>query len=266
MIDSLAEKSRRLEEIILPLGRVAVACSGGVDSTFLLQSAHDILGHSNVVALFADTPLLPPGENRDIEDLVNHVGCRLVTVKLDPFAWPEFIANPQDRCYLCKKKIYSIFLERLTELDIAVLMDGTNLDDLGDYRPGLQALDELGIITPLADAGLTKQEIRQLSRQKNLPNWNKPSSSCLATRIATDEIINQKKLDIVAKCEAELHRLNFFGCRVRLRDDYAIIELAAGDSERFSNKEISRSIFDFFNDFNIKKVYVDLSPRPQVES
>ena len=266
MIDSLAEKSRRLEEIILPLGRVAVACSGGVDSTFLLQSAHDILGHSNVVALFADTPLLPPGENRDIEDLVNHVGCRLVTVKLDPLAWPEFIANPQNRCYLCKKKIYSIFLERLTELDIAVLMDGTNLDDLDDYRPGLQALEELGIITPLADAGLTKQEIRQLSRQKNLPNWNKPSSSCLATRIATDEIINQRKMDIVAKCEAELHRLNFFGCRVRLRDDSAIIELAEGDFERFAGLQIRQTVADFFNNFNIKKVYADVRARPPVES
>ncbi len=265
MTDSLAEKNRRLEEIIQPMGRVAVACSGGVDSTFLLQTAHDILGHSNVIALFADTPLMPPGENRDIEDLVNHVGCRLLTVKLDPLAWPEFTANPQDRCYLCKKKIYITFLEKLSDLDISVLMDGTNLDDLDDYRPGLQALEELGVVTPLADAGLTKQEIRQLSRQKNLPNWNKPSSSCLATRIATDETINQKKLNIVAKCEAELHRLDFFGCRVRLRDDYAIIELAEGDFERFAEPQNRQTVTDFFNNFNIKKVYADARTRPPVE-
>jgi len=145
-------------------------------------------------------------------------------------------------------------------------MDGTNLDDLDDYRPGLQALDELGIVTPLADAGLNKSDIRQLSRRKNLPNWNKPSSSCLATRIATDEIITQKKLEIIEKCEGELHRLNFFGCRVRLRDDYAVIELAEGDFERFAEPKIRQTFVNFLNDFNIKKIYIDTMTRQSVVS
>ena len=157
-------------------------------------------------------------------------------------------------------------MQRLGDLDIPVLMDGTNFDDLNDYRPGLLALKELGVVTPLADAGLTKAEIRQLSRGKKLPNWNKPSSSCLATRIATDQRINLDKLDIIAKCEAELHRLNFFGCRVRLRDDFAIIELAEGDFERFAEPQICRTVTEFFNDYSIKKVYVDTLTRQPVES
>ena len=266
MIVSLEAKSQRLAAIIHAMGRAAVACSGGVDSTFLLKTAYDVLGENNVVALFADTPLLPPDENKDIKELAAFIGCRLVTIEFDPLAWPEFTANPLERCYLCKKKIYTAFLERLNDLGMTLLMDGTNLDDLDDYRPGLQALEELGVVKPLADAGLTKAEIRQLSRMKNLPNWNKPSSSCLATRIATDEIISHKKLDIIAKCESELHRLNFFGCRVRLRDDFAIIELADGDAGRFSERKTSQSVLNFFNDINIKKVYVDVRPRPSAES
>jgi len=263
---TLEAKNRQLEESIGSMDRAAVACSGGVDSTFLLKTACEVLGANNVIALFADTPLLPPGENREIEKLASLIGCRLLKVELNPLSWPDFTANPQDRCYLCKKKIYITFVERLADLDISMLMDGTNLDDLDDYRPGLLALEELGIVTPLADARLTKAEIRQLSRVKNLPNWNKPSSSCLATRIATDQIINQDKLDIIAKCETELHRLNFFGCRVRLRDDFAIIELAEGDFGRFADPQTSRTITDFFNDSNIKKVYVDTMTRQPVES
>ena len=265
MTVSLDAKKLHLTEIIQAVGRTAVACSGGVDSTFLLKTACDTLGTENVVALFADTPLRPAGENRDMEELAGLIGCRLITVELDPLAWPEFTDNPLERCYLCKKKIYTIFIERLGELQMTVLMDGTNLDDLGDYRPGLQAIEELGVITPLADAGLTKHEIRQLSRSAELPNWNKPSSSCLATRIATDQSITNKKLEIIAKCESELHRLNFFGCRVRLRDDFAIIELAEGDAVRFSEAETSRIILDFFNDINIQKVYLDVRPRASVQ-
>jgi uncharacterized protein len=246
------------------MGRAAVACSGGVDSTFLLKTAHKVLGNNNIVAVFADTTLLPPDESRDIEELVKLIGCRLYTVNLDPLAWPELIANPVDRCYLCKKKIYTIFLEMLKEHDISVLMDGTNFDDLSDFRPGLKALEELGIKTPLADAGLGKAEIRQLSREEQLPNWNKPSSSCLATRIATDEIINRQKLAVIARCEEKLHSLGFWGCRVRLQEEVAVIELAEGDIERFSQEPNRRDFLHFINDFNMKKVYIDLKSRERV--
>lgn len=264
MSDSLADKKKNLEEILARESRVAVACSGGVDSTLLLKVALDVLGPENIIAVFADTPLLPPGESKAARDVITRVGSRLLTVSLDPLAWPDFTENPQERCYLCKKKIYRTFLEQLDALHFSVLMDGTNLDDLGDYRPGLKALEELKVKTPLADAGLTKGEIRQLSRELNLPNWNKHSSSCLATRIASGQEINPEKLELIKKCENFLHSLDFFGCRVRMADDMAIIELLEGDIGRLAQEETRCLILEKFNDFNIKKVTVDMKGRKGV--
>ncbi len=198
---ALADKRKKLEAIISRESRAAVACSGGVDSTLLLQVTHNVLGHENTIAVFAETPLLPPGEVEAAREVINFVGSRLLTVSLNPLVWPEFTENPQDRCYLCKKKIYQTFLEKMGELHFSILMDGTNLDDLSDFRPGLKALHELNVKTPLADAGLTKDEIRQLSKDLNLPNWNKHSSSCLATRVVTGQEINEEKLELIKKCE-----------------------------------------------------------------
>ena len=196
---ALADKRKKLEAIISRESRAAVACSGGVDSTLLLQITHNVLGHENTIAVFAETPLLPPGEVEAAREVINFVGSRLLTVSLNPLVWPEFTENPQDRCYLCKKKIYQTFLEKMGELHFSILMDGTNLDDLSDFRPGLKALHELNVKTPLADAGLAKDEIRQLSKDLNLPNWDKYSSSCLATRVVTGQEINEEKIELIKK-------------------------------------------------------------------
>ena len=261
-----AEKKKKLEAIIARQKRAAVACSGGVDSTFLLQVTHDVLGHENTIAVFAETPLLPPGEVEQAKEAVNHVGSRLLVVSLNPLQWPEFTENPRDRCYLCKKKIYRNFLEKLQELDFNVLFDGTNLDDLSDFRPGLKALHELNVITPLADAAMTKNEIRQLSRSMNLPNWDKLSSSCLATRIATGQQIGEEKLGLIKKCENFLESLGFFGCRVRIDRDNAVIEVLAEDMERFTKSKTRFHVLQKFNDFNIKKVSVDICGRKGIYS
>lgn len=266
MTVSLADKKKNLEEIIGQEARSAVACSGGVDSTLLLKVTHDVLGHENTIAVFADTPLLPPGESAAAREVVDLIGSRLLIVSFDPLSWPEFTANPLERCYLCKKKIYQTFLDKLAELNFNVLMDGTNLDDLGDFRPGLKALDELKIKKPLAEAGLTKKEIRQLSRDLNLPNWNKHSSSCLATRIATDQQISQEKLDLIRKCENFLHELHFFGCRVRISSDSVTIELLAEDIERFVQEETRQSILKKFNDFSVGNVFLTMAGRKGIIS
>ena len=258
---ALAEKKKKLEAIISRESRAAVACSGGVDSTLLLKMTHDVLGHENTIAVFADTPLLPPGETEAAREVVNLVGSRLLTVSLNPLAWQEFTENPKERCYLCKKKIYQSFLEKLAEIHFSILMDGTNLDDLSDFRPGLKALQELNVKTPLADAGLSKNEIRQLSKDLNLPNWDKHSSSCLATRIAAGQQINEEKLELIKKCENFLQALDFLGCRVRIADDFAIVELPEKDIIRFAERETRLSILKKFNDFNMKKVFLDVCGR-----
>ena len=258
---SLADKKQNLERIIGREQRVAVACSGGVDSTLLLKVTRDVLGHENTIAVFADTPLLPPGESHAVRELADLVGSRLLTVNLDPLAWPEFTANPLERCYLCKKKIYQTFLDKLAALNFMVLMDGTNLDDLSDFRPGLKALDELTIKKPLAKAGFTKKEIRQLSRKLNLPNWNKHSSSCLATRIGTDQKITQEKLDLIRRCEDVLHEFGFMGCRLRIVNGSAIIELLEEDIERFVQEETRQPILKKFNDFNMGRVFLSMTGR-----
>ena len=258
---ALVDKKKKLEAIIGRESRAAVACSGGVDSTLLLKITHDVLGHENTIAIFAETPLLPPGEAEAAREVVHFVGSRLLTVSLNPLMWPEFKENPQERCYLCKKKIYQTFLEKLGELDFKILMDGTNLDDLSDFRPGLKALHELNIKKPLADAGLTKNEIRQLSKSLNLPNWDKYSSSCLATRVATGHQITEEKLEIIRKCENFLQDHDFWGCRVRIANNFTIIELLEEDIERFTVSEIRLSILKKFNDFNMKNVFLDVRGR-----
>jgi len=258
---ALADKKKKLEAIISRESRAAVACSGGVDSTLLLQVTHNVLGHENTIAVFAETPLLPPGEVEAAGEVINFVGSRLLTVSLDPLVWPEFTENPQDRCYLCKKKTYQTFLEKLGNLHFSILMDGTNLDDLSDFRPGLKALHELNVKTPLADAGLTKDEIRQLSKDLNLPNWNKYSSSCLATRVVTGQKISEKKLELIKKCENFLHTLDFFACRVRIANESAIIELLEEDIKRFAERETRLSVLKKFNDFKLNKVLLDVCGR-----
>ena len=258
---SLTDKKKNLEEIIGRESQVAVACSGGVDSTLLLKVTHGVLGHENTIAVFADTPLLPPGESESVREVVGLIGSRLLTVSLNPLSWPEFTANPLERCYLCKKKIYQIFQEKLAEINFNVLMDGTNLEDLSDFRPGLKALNELKIKTPLANAGLTKKEIRQFSRELDLPNWNKHSSSCLATRIATDQKISLEKIDLIRRSENILQDFGFMGCRVRISNDSVIIELLEEDIELFVQKATRQSVMEKFNDFGLEKVFLSMEGR-----
>ena len=261
MSASLIDKKKNLEEILGRESRVAVACSGGVDSTLLLKVAVDVLGPENTIAVFAETPLLPPGEEEEVRKVVSHIGSPMLIVCLDPLSWPEFRENPRERCYLCKKKIYETFMEKLAGLDFHILMDGTNLDDLSDDRPGLKALEELHVKTPLVAAGLTKHEVRQLSRDLDLPNWNKHSSSCLATRIVTGQQINREKLELVKKCENFLQALDFWGSRVRIVGESAIIELQHDDIMRFVQETIRRRVLKKYNDFGIKKVTLDMKGR-----
>jgi uncharacterized protein len=261
--EGLLYRLRNLEESLRKAGKVAVAFSGGVDSSFLLKTAHLLLGEkaSGIIGL---SRLHPGAERERALRVAGEIGCRIITCELDPLSWPEFSRNPPDRCYLCKGKIYSTFLERLNAGGTQVLLDGTNLDDLQDYRPGLKAVRELGIGTPLADAGLGKQDIRRLSRELGLSTWNQYSSSCLATRIPTHEPITAAKLELVGTAESFLHDLGFAGCRVRWRNQGVSLEFIEADLPRFVEKSMRNKVEAYFFNLGLDKIFLDCTSRPDI--
>ncbi len=257
----LADKYADLCAIIKEKGKVALAFSGGVDSTLLLKAAMEATA-GQVIALLAATPLQPEKETREAINTATAMGATLKVCNLDPLTWPEFVDNPPDRCYHCKRAIYSDFKQFFDDQPEMVLMDGTNLDDLQEDRPGHRAIRELGIATPLIEAQLGKREIRSISRVLQLATWDKPSASCLATRIATGLSINQETLAVVARCEAHLHRLGVQDCRVRYNhENNAIIELIDSDFNILRDQETQRETHFFFKSMGFQKVFLDLSER-----
>ena len=262
------EKVRKLQQILSDYGRVAVAFSGGVDSSFLLKSALDVLGAGNVIILHgrsclqkrseqerADSWLSRHGYSQDIEHLV---------IDLLPLGWKEFVRNPDDRCYLCKLRMYRIFLDELDKRDVHVLLDGTNTDDLKDSRPGLRAIHELGVQTPFVPCGLAKADIRELSRELKLDTSDQPSSSCLATRIPHGLEITVPRLESIAALENGLAELGFDGCRVRLdakSEERVYLQVVQDDLDRLCTPAIRRAVFRFFKNRGVEQVYLDMEGR-----
>ncbi len=259
---SLSRKYRQLQEIFSQHKKVAVAFSGGVDSSFLLYAACVTLGSSLVHAFHARSELLPPFESEGVECAIQERGCSFHPIEIKPFSWPDFVANGSDRCYHCKKKIYQTFLADLLFSKGVLLFDGTNLDDLGQDRPGLLAASELNVQTPLADVGLAKKEIRSLSREFGLPTWDAYASSCLATRIAQREPITREKILLVSQCEALLRERGFMGVRVRLSKETATIVVLQEDLGEIQKKHVLSAIKGMFLFLGLHKVMIDLQGRP----
>lgn len=214
-MDALEQKYQRLQDILTQFDSVAVAFSGGVDSTFLLYAAQDTLG-GNALAVTAVIAALPQRERQGAEALCAQLGVRRLVYPLDVLALPAFQTNPPDRCYHCKKALFQGMLTFAQEAGFPTLVDGSNVDDTGDYRPGMRALAELGIQSPLLAAGLTKGDIRALSHRFHLPTWNQPSAACLASRIPYGEAITEEKLALVEQAEQFLAGLGLTQLRVRL--------------------------------------------------
>lgn len=223
-------KVSRLHDSIARLGRVVVAFSGGTDSTLLLAYSLKVLGPENVLAVTADSPTLPRSELAEAKALAQELGARHLVIVTDEMHDPRFVANPADRCYYCKQELFEHMRQVAEQQGYRHLVYGATADDMGDYRPGMRAAHAAGAIAPLLEAGLSKQEVRDLSRQLGLRTWNKPSMACLASRFPYGTPLTAKALARVERAEEFLRReLGFRQVRVRDQDAVARIEVEIQD-------------------------------------
>jgi uncharacterized protein len=224
----LDDKRERLRAVFEGMGSVLVAYSGGLDSAFVLAAARDVLG-DRAIALTAVSPSLPEREKRDAMRIAEQLGARHELVESSEIHNPDYASNPSNRCFHCKSELYSITTRVRAELNLAYVVNGTNLDDLGDYRPGLEAAKEAGVRSPLVEAALTKDEVRALAKERGLDFWDKPAAACLSSRIPYGTSVTPERLQQIERLEDALHALGLRQLRVRYHDALARVEVAVSE-------------------------------------
>ncbi|MDO4633880.1 MAG: ATP-dependent sacrificial sulfur transferase LarE [Eubacteriales bacterium] len=257
-MDQLHTKYENLKQELRALGSVAVGFSSGVDSTFLLSTAVDVLGKENVIAVTAVSCSFPKRERDEAAEFCRRNGIRHLMVESEELDIDGFRQNPKNRCYLCKRELFEKILKIAEENHIAYVAEGSNMDDNGDYRPGLIAIKELGIQSPLRKAELYKAEIRELSKELGLPTWEKQSFACLASRFVYGETINEEKLGMVDRAEQLLVDLGFHQLRVRIHGTIARIEIMPEEFPLLMREDVRKTVYDRLKEFGFSYVTMDL--------
>lgn len=254
----LTEKLNRLKEVFQAMGKVLVAYSGGVDSTFLLKVGKDTLGDRNILAVTALSPLYPDRELAGAKKTAQEMGVRHLLIESNELEIEGFSKNPPNRCYYCKRELFEELLNLAKKESIPFIIEGSTLDDEKDHRPGRKAVQELGIRSPLQEALFTKGEVREVSKALDLPTWDKPSFACLASRFPYGEEITPEGLRMVDEAEAFLLSVGFKQVRVRHYPNLARIEVYPEEISRLTKGSLRQKVVNHFKKIGYQYVTLDL--------